>query len=86
MAYDEGLAERLDVLLDDVPGLVVTHMFGGYGFLHNGNMCVGIWKDSLVIRIGIEAAKKKLKAIQVSGHLISQDVQCKAGRWLLPKV
>ncbi|HAI14757.1 MAG TPA: hypothetical protein DCM28_23830 [Phycisphaerales bacterium] len=58
MAYDEGLAERLDVLLDDVPGLVVTHMFGGYGFLHNGNMCVGIWKDSLVIRIGIEAAKK----------------------------
>jgi len=27
-------------------------MFGGIGFLLNGNMCVGVWKDSLIARVG----------------------------------
>jgi hypothetical protein len=27
-------------------------MFGGIGFLLNGNMCVGVWKDSVVARVG----------------------------------
>ncbi len=27
-------------------------MFGGVGFLLNGNMCVGVWKDSLIARVG----------------------------------
>ena len=31
-------------------------MFGGYGFLMNGHMCVFIWGDRLVIRIGEAAA------------------------------
>jgi hypothetical protein len=26
-------------------------MFGGVGFLLHGNMCVGIWKNSLIARI-----------------------------------
>ena len=26
-------------------------MFGGVGFLLHGNMCVGVWKDSLVVRL-----------------------------------
>ena len=26
-------------------------MFGGIGFLLNGNMLVGVWKDSLIVRI-----------------------------------
>ena len=28
-------------------------MFGGVGFLLSGNMCVGVWKDSLVARVGL---------------------------------
>ena len=27
-------------------------MFGGVGFLLNGNMLVGVWKDSLIVRLG----------------------------------
>lgn len=27
-------------------------MFGGVGFLLNGNMCVGVWKDFLILRVG----------------------------------
>jgi hypothetical protein len=26
-------------------------MFGGVGFLLNGNLLVGVWKDSLVVRV-----------------------------------
>lgn len=26
-------------------------MFGGVGFLLHGNMCVGIWKASLIVRL-----------------------------------
>jgi hypothetical protein len=57
--YDQGLATRLDeIFFEDNAGgmfdIEVTRMFGGYGFLVNGNMCVGIWNDMLVIRIGID--------------------------------
>lgn len=30
-------------------------MFGGVGFLLNGNMCVGIWQSSLIVRVGPDA-------------------------------
>ena len=30
-------------------------MFGGVGFLLNGNLLVGVWKESLVVRLGEEA-------------------------------
>jgi hypothetical protein len=32
-------------------------MFGGIGFLLNGNLLVGVWKDSLVVRLGEEGAE-----------------------------
>lgn len=36
-------------------------MFGGVGFLLNGNLLVGVWKDSLVVRLGPEEGDKALK-------------------------
>ena len=39
-------------------GLEETRMFGGFGYLLNGNMCLGIHKDRLIIRIGLEQAEK----------------------------
>ena len=35
-------------------------MFGGVGFLVNGNLFVGIWKDSLCVRLGPEQAEEAL--------------------------
>ena len=55
--YDPGLAARLDEIMSGMLEMEVTRMFGGYGFLMNGNMCVGIWDDMLVIRIGIDGWK-----------------------------
>ena len=43
--YDAGLAERLHNYIGDMFEVEITTMFGGYGFLMNGHMCVFIWGD-----------------------------------------
>ena len=53
--YDRGLAARLDELMAGMLDMETTTMFGGYGFMMNGHICVGIWNDRLVIRIGTTA-------------------------------
>lgn len=50
MAYDTKLAARLDRALRDRPGFAPRNMFGSVGWFLHGNMCVGTWKDSLVVR------------------------------------
>lgn len=40
MAYDEALAQRIRDQIGPVPGLVEKKMFGGLGFLVDGNMAV----------------------------------------------
>jgi hypothetical protein len=35
-------------------------MFGGVGFLLAGNMLVGVWKNSLIARLGLEQAAAAL--------------------------
>ena len=54
MAYDEGLATRLHDVFADRPDITEKKMFGGLCFLHSGNMCVGILKEDLVLRVGTE--------------------------------
>ena len=41
MAYDEELAARIRDLVGDEQGLTEQKMFGGLGFLVNGNMAIG---------------------------------------------
>ena len=50
MAYNEDLADSLRELLSDHPGIVEKKMFGGLAFILNGNMCVGIRDEGLIIR------------------------------------
>ncbi len=40
MAYDPELADRLREILQDEPGLTEQRMFGGLGFMLDGNMAV----------------------------------------------
>ena len=61
MAYDEGLAERTRDLLADEAGVSEKRMFGGLCFLLRGNMCVGIVKDTLMVRAGPDAYEALLK-------------------------
>lgn len=52
MAYDEGLAQRVRDLLVEHAGVTERRMFGGLAFLLRGNMCCGIVKDDLMVRVG----------------------------------
>ena len=51
MAYDENFAARIRKALGKRKGLVAKQMFGGIAFLLNGNMCVGIHKTELIVRL-----------------------------------
>ena len=73
MAYDEHLAKRLSKLLAGRNDFYEQKMFGGLGFLLRGNMCVGIWKDHLILRLGEEKAgraltKKDVVPFDITGH------------------
>lgn len=50
MAYDEKLASRLSAILRDEPGFEPRRMFGSIGWFLRGNLCVGTWKDGLLVR------------------------------------
>ena len=60
MAFSEALAARIRQRLARRKGIEEKKMFGGVGFLLNGNLLVGIWKDSLCVRLGPEQAEKAL--------------------------
>lgn len=61
MAYDFELSERLARFLEGRKGFILKKMFGGIGWLLNGNMCVGIYKEWLIIRVGEGTANDLLK-------------------------
>jgi len=61
MAYDEKLAARVDEILVRRKGIDRKKMFGGVGYLLYGSMCVGVWKDYLIVRLGEESASKALR-------------------------
>ena len=52
MAYDEGLAQRIQEALADADGLTERRMFGGIAFMLHGNMAVGVSDDELMVRVG----------------------------------
>lgn len=52
MAYDESLTARVRKVLARRKNLTEKKMFGGIGFMMNGNMCVGVWKEYLILRLG----------------------------------
>ena len=51
MAYDEALAQRIRAALPGMPGLAEKKMFGGIGFLLDGNMACGVSGQNLLVRL-----------------------------------
>ena len=51
MTNDEKLITRIRPILARRKGFSEKTMFGGVCFMINGNMCVGTWKGSLVVRL-----------------------------------
>ena len=61
MAFSEALAERIRQQLARRKNVEEKRMFGGVGFLLNGNLLVGVWKESLVVRLGKDEGEEALK-------------------------
>jgi len=80
MPYDPGLAERLEGVAASRPGMAEKKMFGGIGWLLNGNMCAGVYKDFLIVRVGEEKAAALLKG----KHVKPMDITGKPMKgWLM---
>ena len=52
MAYDQVLAGRVRSMLAGVASMEEKKMFGGVGFLVQGNMACGVHGDDLIVRVG----------------------------------
>jgi TfoX/Sxy family transcriptional regulator of competence genes len=61
MAYDERLAERIRCALSGWKAVSEKRMFGGIAFLLRGNMCCGVIKEVLVLRLGPQSAELALR-------------------------
>jgi len=66
MAYDETLAQRVRQRLGRRKNVEEKKMLAGVGFLLNGNLLVGVRKDSLLVRIDPEHSDQALKEPHVS--------------------
>lgn len=51
---DKALVERIRPLMKHRKGYSERKMFGGTCFMIYGNMCVGPWKGSLIVRLDRE--------------------------------
>ena len=84
MAFDEKLAARIRKSLARRKGITEKKMFGGIGFLLNGNMCVGVWRDFLILRLGEEKMKAALtqpgvRPFDITGRPMTGWVMIEAG-------
>ena len=80
MAFSESLADRIRHVLSRKRGIVEKKMFGGVGFLLSGNICVGVWKTSLIVRLDPEQYDEAL----AQPHVREFDITGRAMRgWVL---
>ena len=52
MAYDAALEVLLDETVRSWDGVQKKKMFGGLVYMTHGNICIGIWRDHLILRVG----------------------------------
>lgn len=61
MPYDDGLAHRVLTNLEERGDIEETHMFGGVGYMLDGNLVCGIHGDDLIARVGPDAYQEALE-------------------------
>jgi TfoX/Sxy family transcriptional regulator of competence genes len=65
MAYSKALDKRIIECISHWDNVIPKEMFGGVCYLMNGNMVCGVYKDFLILRLGIEGAALALQHPQV---------------------
>ena len=80
MPFTESLAGRIRDALARKRGVEEKKMFGGVGFLLHGNLLVGVWKDSLIVRLGSDEGEVAL----LEPHVQKFDITGRAMKgWVL---
>lgn len=74
MAFDELLAERITECLKRRKNITSKKMFGGLVFLLKGNILVGVWKESMIARVGADEYEPAL----LEPHVKPFDITGKA--------
>ena len=67
---DEDLVARIRSMMKRRKGYSEQKMFGGVCFMINGNMCVGPWKGSLIVRL----RKENHEQTQSEPHVKPMDI------------
>lgn len=80
MAYDQNLEARIQKLLENEAGVVEKKMFGGVGFLVNGNMACGVHGSDLIARVEPDnhaesMSNPHVKEFDMTGHPMAGWVQ-----------
>jgi TfoX/Sxy family transcriptional regulator of competence genes len=70
-AFYEALAERIRKRLARSKNIEAKKLFSGIGFLLNGNLLVGVRKDSLLVRVGLQQSDEALQEAHVSEFKIT---------------
>jgi TfoX/Sxy family transcriptional regulator of competence genes len=63
MAHSESLADRIREIVSRRKGIEEKRVFGGVGFLLNGNILVGVWNEFLIVRLGPENEGRYFKVL-----------------------
>lgn len=80
MHSNPRLVERVTAATRGWRGLEPKKMFGGMAWLMRGNMCVGIWHDSLVVRCN----PAEWPALLKQKHVHEMDITGRSMKgWLL---
>ena len=80
MPFSEALSARIRQRLARRKNVEEKKMFGGVGFLLNGNLLVGVWKESLVVRLDPDEGDESL----LGAHVKEFDITGRAMKgWVL---
>ncbi len=60
-SQDTDLETRIDFYTFNFDRMIKKNMFGGRGYLLNGNLCFGVYRDHLVLRTSRGHAEELLK-------------------------
>ncbi len=87
--YNTKLEEKIDAAVKQWRNVEKKKMFGGVGYLLKGNMCFGIYKDNLIVRIDKEQGEQNLKdrnvqSFGIRGKPMAGWVMVKETVWKIP--
>jgi TfoX/Sxy family transcriptional regulator of competence genes len=60
VVYDKDLADRVRAVLPPAGAVTERQMFGGLAFMLGGHMFCGVVRDTLMVRLGPDAAGRAL--------------------------